>query len=148
MKYQLTLEIAVPREELARLYVDPKNWPSWQKNLVSYEVVSGENREAGSKIRLVNRFGKKEIEILETVEANDLPDVYTCTYEAPGAWNRVVNRFTPIGSDRTRWEFDSEFDCRGMLRIMSLLMPGMFRRSSLQEMQAFKTFAEGSVHRG
>lgn len=144
MKYTITLEIAVQRDKLVKLYLDPANWSKWQEGLVTYEILSGENRQAGSKTKLVNRFGKKEIEILETVEVNQLPDVFTCTYEAVGAWNRVENRFTSVTPDKTKWEFSTEFKCRGMLKLKSIIVPGMFRKSSLKEMEAFKKFAEQS----
>lgn len=144
MKYTLSLDVEVPRETLVQLYVNPQHWPKWQDSLVSYELLSGENRQAGSKTKLVNRFAKKNIEIGETVEVNRLPELYTCTYEAAGTWNRVENRFENISAHKTRWEFHTEFKCGAMLKVMSLLMPGMFRKASLKEMMAFKKFAEQS----
>lgn len=62
--------------------------------------------------------------------------------DAPGAWNRVINRFTELGRDETRWEFESEFRCTGFLRIVAFLMPGMFCKASLKDMTHFKKFAE------
>lgn len=122
MKYVHELEIDCPRDRVVELYADPENWPAWQDSLAGYQIVSGSGRVEGMKTRLSNRFGGRVVEIVETVEANRLPDELVCTYEAQGAWNRVVNRFTEIAPGKTRWEFDTEFRCRGMLRVMSLLL--------------------------
>jgi hypothetical protein len=142
MRYTLQLEIEVPRPKLVGLFIDPEHWFNWQENLVSYDVLTGDNRETGAKTRILNRFGKKTIEIFEIVESNRLPDEFICTYEAKGAWNRVIHRFTESTPDRTLWQFDSEFRCGGILKLLSTLMPGMFRRASNKELHAFKDFAE------
>lgn len=42
--------------------------------------------------------------------------------------------------------FDTEFKCSGLLKLMSIIMPGMFRKSSLKEMESFKRFAEHTEH--
>ena len=57
----------------------------------------------------------------------------------------MTNRFVEFGGNETRWEFDTEFRCTGLLKIMALLMPEMFRRASLKEMISFKTFAKSSA---
>ncbi len=84
--------------------------------------------------------------VTETVEVKNLPEEMTCIYEAPGnwvgAWNRVTNRFRELEPNKTQWEFESEFRCRGLLKVMSFLMPGMFQKASFKEMNNFKMFAE------
>ena len=142
MKYRLELEIDCPREKVAALYADPENWREWQQGLVSWSMISGEARNDGAKTRLVNRFGRRDVEIVEKVESNRLPETLICTYEAEGAWNRVVSRFSETDAGTTLWEFETEFRCRGLLRLAGLLMPGMFRKASMKEMQAFRRFAE------
>ena len=142
MKYKLTLEIECPRDQLVEFYIDPENWSQWQKKLVRYELINGKDRVVGAKTKIINRFRKKDIEIMETIEVMDIPVKYTCIYEAPGAWNRVENNFIALDENRTLWEFESEFKCSGILKILTIFMPGMFRNASLNEMQAFKGFAE------
>ncbi len=146
MKYTLVLDIDVPRDMVVSQYINPGNWHRWQESLVSVESLGGIDREVGSKTKIVNKFGRKNIEVIETVEVNEIPELFTCTYEAPGAWNRVENRFKEMDSGNTRWEFDSEFKCQGFLKIMSVVMPGMFRRASLKEMRAFKLFVEQHIN--
>ena len=142
MEYTLQLDIAVPRSTLVELYDDPGNWPRWQAGFISSEHLSGQPRQAGAKTKLVQKVGGRETEIVETIETRNLPDELVCIYEAKGAWNRVVNRFVEIGPDQTRWEFETEFRCTGIVKLMSVLMPGMFRKASMKEMESFKAFAE------
>jgi len=82
----------------------------------------------------------------ETVEVKNLPEEYTCIYEAPGnwlgAWNRVTSRFRALEPEKTQWQFESDFRCRGLLKIMSFLKPGLFQKASAKEMKNFKLFAE------
>ena len=144
MKYSLELEIEAPRSRVVELYDDPENWPKWQESFVRSELIMGADREVGSKTKLVHKIGRRDTEIIETIEAKNLPEEIICTYEAKGTWNRVVSRFTEVNPERTRWIFESEFRCGGILRIMSMLMPGMFRKASLKEMRSFKKMADGS----
>lgn len=145
MKYTLEVEIALPSKRVVELFENPENWPKWQPSLISYEQINGSVGETGSKTRLVHKMGGKEVEMIETVESNNLPEKYTVTYEAKGAWNRVVNSFIEEGPDRTKWVFETEFKCSGFLKVMAFLMPGMFKKQSRKDMQRFKDFAENGV---
>lgn len=142
MKYTLELDIAAPRSTVVGIFDNPHNWPKWQESLVSWNPLGGTARDIGARTRLVNRVGFGNVEMTETIESKNLPEEITCLYEARGAWNRVVNRFVEIDSTRTRWVFESEFRCTGILRMLNLIMPGMFRRASLKEMNSFKRLAE------
>ena len=87
--------------------------------------------------------------MIEAVEVKNLPDEMVCIYEAPGfwlgAWNRVVNRFREVAPNRSMWETENEFRCRGLLKVMATLMPGMFRAATLKEMSQFKAFVEREI---
>ena len=146
MKYTVTVEIEAALEDVISLFDDPANWSKWREGFVSAEPLRGDLGTEGSQAKLVNRVGGRDTVMIETVERKTLPDEMTCVYEAPGfwlgAWNRVTNRFRPLGSHRSAWELESEFRCRGILKVMSVLMPGMFREATLKEMRRFKGFAE------
>ena len=146
MHYTVTVNIDVPRSTVVQYFATPDHWEHWREGLVRYEPMFGQPGEEGSKVKLINQLGGRTIEMVETVEVENLPEETTCIYEAPGkwmgAWNRVTNRFYVGGANTTRWELDSEFRCRGLLKIMSLLMPGMFKKATLKEMYQFKRFAE------
>ena len=142
MKYTLEIDLDLPRERVIELFDDPDNLPKWQPGLISFEHASGEPGQPGAKTRLKYVFGKREIDMAETIEARNLPDEFTAIYEAKGAWNRVENRFVETGPSQAKWIFDTEFRCGGMLKVMAFFMPGMFKRSSIKDMQRFKAFAE------
>ncbi|MCB1910075.1 MAG: SRPBCC family protein [Rhodocyclaceae bacterium] len=142
MKYTLKLTIDSPRENVCKLFGNPQNWSKWQGTFVGYESISGDAGYAGSKTKLIHKFGKRQTEMVETVEANNLPEEMVCIYEAPSAWNRVVYRFKEISPQETELEFESEFKCSGFLKILAFLMPGMFKRASQKDMNAFKKFVE------
>lgn len=142
MRYELEMDIALPRARVVELFADPDNWPEWQETLISAEHFEGTPGEPGARTRLLHKFGRRETAMVETIESKRLPHEMTCTYEARGAWNRVVNRFLEVAPDRTRWVFESECRFSGAFRIVAFLMPGMFRKASLREMSAFRKFAE------
>jgi len=142
MTYTLEVSIARPRANVFELFENPNHWLKWQDSLVRWEALEGTPGHSGARAKLTHQFGRREIEMVETVESKHLPEEMTCIYTAPGAWNRVTHRFVEMGSHETRWIFDTEFRCTGVLRLMAFLRPGMFRNASLKDMTSFKTFAE------
>lgn len=144
MQYTLKLNINLSRKRVIELFDNPDNWGKWQESLISYETVSGNTGETGSKTKLLHSLGRRKTEMIETVELNKLPKEMVCIYEAPRAWNRVVYRFTEVSSSETLWELDSEFRCSGFLKVMTFLMPGMFKKATKKDMDSFKKFAESN----
>ena len=43
---------------------------------------------------------------------------------------------------RTAWTMDTVFSCKGMMWLMTTLMPGMFKKQTRATMSAFRDFAE------
>ncbi len=142
MRYSITETIGRPRSEVAALFEDPANLPHWQEAFVSLEPLSGPPGAAGSKTRLTYRMGRREIVMEETIEENALPERFTAVYEAPGVWNRCANHFSEPAPGRTDWRMENEFRCRGFMRLMTLFLPGMFRRQTAKSMADFRRFAE------
>ena len=144
MKYTLELEINLPRNRVIELFDNPDNLKKWQPDLISFEHLSGEAGQVGAKSRLRYRTGKREFEMIETITVNKLPDEFSGTYEGKGFWNKVENRFSESGADKTKWVLDSEFKVGGIMKIMSIFMPGLFKKQSLKFMKQFKEFAENA----
>ena len=62
---------------------------------------------------------------------------------AEGMWSAARERLTEAGPDTTLWVSENEYRFSSVLmRLVGLLMPGTFRKQSLQHMQDFKAFAE------
>lgn len=143
MKYTLELEIDQPREVVGELIGDPELRAAWQPDLLGIELLEGEPGKTGSIAIIKYRMGQAVLEMKETIVENQLPDHFACTYEADKVWNLVVNAFEDTPSGGTKWVFTSEFRCRGFLKILAILLPGMFRKQSLKYMKQFKDYAEG-----
>jgi hypothetical protein len=143
MKYTNEIEIELPVNRVVELFDDPQNLKYWMKGLISFENLSGEPGQPGAKSKLRFKEGKREIEMIETVTVRNLPDEFSGTYELPGAWNGVTNRFADLGNGKTKYISESEFKFKGIaMQVISYLMPGAFKKQSYKYMKAFKEFAE------
>ena len=142
MRYKVEIVIDSPRDQLIEIFDNPENLGKWQPTLLGIEHVEGVERTKGAKSRLRYKQGKGEMEMIETVLVYNLPDEFSCTYEANGVLNINMNYFTSEG-DRTRWVTDTEFQFSSVpMKIMGALMPFMFKAQTRKMMQNFKTFAE------
>jgi len=143
MKYDIEIDIQVPRPRVVALFDDSENLKEWQPGLVSFEPISGPPGEVGSQSRLRYKMGKREIEMVETVTRRDLPDVFAGTYEAKGVHNEVTNHFIAVDDTTTRWRLVTEFTFTTLpMKIMGSLLPSAFKKQSVQFMEQFKAFAE------
>ena len=142
LEYTNEVRIALPRDKVIALFDDPGNMKHWQPGLLSFEPVSGEPVRLGARSRLRYRMGGREIEMIETITARDLPEVFSGTYEAKGVVNHVENRFAEDGPDATLWTTRNTFHCTGIMRLFTWLMPGSFKKQTQVYLEHFKAFAE------
>ncbi len=146
MRYQLELDIDRPRERVVELFLDPDNLTKWQPDLVSVERISGDGpRDVGAKTKQTHKMGGRDVEVIETITAHNYPDEFSATYESDGVWNLIENRLLEAGAERTHWILQSELKCSNfVMRLMTIFLPGMFKRQTLTFMKRFKEFAESS----
>ncbi len=144
MKYTAEISISLPREKVIELFDNPDNLKHWQPGFISFELISGNFGQSGSKYRLKYKMGKREIEMIETITKRDLPDEFSATYEAKGVWNKVKNTFSEPIPGTSLWHSENEFKFKGFMKVMTFLMPGAFKKQSLNYMKLFKAFAEGA----
>ena len=153
MKYINSIEIALPREKVARLLADPAQLPMWLRGMVLHEPVSGIHGQLGATSRVVMQSGDRTMELTETITRRDPADLYAIPEavvvhfdrEAVGAgmWSDVRDRLTETDQETTLWTSESEYRFRGLLmRLMGLFMRRAFHKQSQQHMQDFKAFAE------
>lgn len=153
MKYTVSIEIALPRERVAQLLADPEQLPKWLRGMVVHEPLSGVHGQVGTKSRVVMQMGQQRFEATETitrrdpVELHGIPRDSVVRFEreivGKGMWSAARERLTEAGPEATLWESENEYRFSGlMMRLVGLLMPGAFRKQSLQHMQDFKAFAE------
>ncbi|MEM7092798.1 MAG: SRPBCC family protein [Actinomycetota bacterium] len=141
MEYRTEVTIALPRDRVVAHFDDPDNLGKWQDGFVSMEHVSGEYGEAGMVSKLVYETRGRKMELTETIESRNLPDEFIAVYETGGVWNRHVNRFHDEG-ETTRYVTDTEFRCKGLVRVLMAIRPSMFKKETLKNMERFKAFAE------
>lgn len=143
MKYQVEVTIDRPRAEVIKLFDNSDNLFQWMEGLQLFEHLSGTPGEVGAKSKLIFKMRNREITMIETITSKNLPDEFSGTYEAPGAFNIVNNYFESLNDQQTRYIAHQEFkfDSLGM-KMMSAIFPGMFKKQSLKHMNHFKEFAE------
>ncbi len=143
IKYTVSIDIDLPRPRVIELFDNPANLSHWMKGLQAFEPLSGQPGQPGAKARLVFQMGRRRMEMIETIVARNLPHEYTGTYEAPGVFNIVCNRFEELGPQRTRLISENEFQFRSLfMKVIGFLMKGAFPKQSLKYLADFKTFAE------
>jgi hypothetical protein len=153
MKYTVSIEIALPRERVVQLLADPEHWSKWLRGLVLHQLLSGVQGQVGSKSRVVMQMGQQTFECTETITRREPVDLHGIPSESvvhfereivgKGMWSATRDRLTESGPETTLWVSENEYRFSGFLmRLMGLLMPGAFRKQSLQHMQDFKAFAE------
>ena len=144
MKYTTEVTIARLPDKVLETLADSRHYSEWMDTLVSQEVLEGEPGQVGTKTRLSHKMGRREVAMVETITQRDDPRQMTATYEADGVWNQALNRFEALEDGGTRWVMETEFRCKGVMWLMTKIMPSMFKRQTEKTMNAFKTFIESS----
>ena len=143
MKYTTRILIDLPREEVIRKMDSTENMKHWQRGLVGVEHLSGTPGEVGAKMKISYKFGKREMDLIETIAENNFPEEFHASYETKGMKNMQYNYFTENNQGQTLWKSDSEFIASSFgLRVMMFLMPGAFKKQTKKYMEDFKNFAE------
>ncbi|HET8670004.1 MAG TPA: SRPBCC family protein [Candidatus Saccharimonadales bacterium] len=153
MKYTVSIEIALPLERVAQLLADPANIPKWLRGVILHEPLNGLHGQVGTKSRVVMETGQQKFEVIETItrrepaDLRNIPKGSVVHFEreivGEGMWSAAHERLTEAGPNTTLWESENEYRFSSlMMRLVGLLMPGTFRKQSLQHMQDFKAFAE------
>lgn len=142
MKYSKEILINLPREEVIAKMENPNNFKHWQKGFISYKHLSGDPGHEDARSKLKFKMGTREIEMIETIEKNSLPNKLFVNYDAKGVFNRQKNYFEKVNDSSTRWISDNEFEFSGFMKIIAFLMPGSFKKQTYEYMKDFKAFAE------
>ncbi len=153
MKYTVSIEIAMPQREVAQLLADPTHLPKWLRGMVLHEPLSGVHGHLGTKSRVVLQMGEQKIEGIETITRREPADLtripkggvvhFEREIVTGDMWSVARERLTEAGPNTTLWVSENEYRFSSLLmRLMGFLMPGSFRKQSLQHMQDFKAFAE------
>ncbi len=144
MKYTLEIEINQPIDQLVELFDNEDNLFKWMNGLQSIEHLEGKPGEKGSTTKMLFKEGKREVEMIETIIENKLPEEFIATYEAKGVYNLAKINFVSITDTKTKYVSEQEFQFKGFIKLIGLLMPGMFKKQTYKYLKMFKEFAENN----
>ncbi|NNC94046.1 MAG: SRPBCC family protein [Chitinophagales bacterium] len=144
MKFTCSVEINDSRDKVVKLFKDPSNLKEWQEGFVSMDSIRGAVGEVGAKTKFVYDTSGGRIELIETIQKNDLPEEFVALYEAKQMTNTMANKFSIVNSDKTRWEAQIDYlSFNGFVpKLMAKFMPGMFKKQTQKWLDNFKEFAE------
>lgn len=97
VKYTNSIEIRLPRDQVAQMLADPAHLPKWLRGMVVHEPISGAHGQLGTRSRVIMQSGKREFEATETITRRDPEDLgricsgaavhFEREIVAPGVWS-------------------------------------------------------------
>ena len=142
MKYELQIELDLPRDRTFELLENTDHVTSWQPNLQKFELLKGEAGEVGAVSLLVHTLHGRNVQTIETITKRTVPMLLAATYESKGIIKKVVHRLQELPDDRTRWHLETEASKTGLMSLVSSLAPGRFKKETLVYMDRFKAFTD------
>ncbi|WP_339756210.1 SRPBCC family protein [uncultured Winogradskyella sp.] len=146
MKYTTEILIQKPIEYVIRKMDSSENMKHWQEGLVSTEHISGTPGMFGAKMKLNYGFGKRKMELVETITKQNFPEEIHATYSTKGIRNIQQNYFKSTGDSCTKWIATNEFQPTNFkMNAMLFLMPKAFKKQTKTYMANFKNFVEQGI---
>ena len=146
MQYTTEILIKKPIEEVIKKMDSAENMKHWQEGLVSTEHISGIPGELGAKMRLNYSFGKRKMDITETITKQGFPNELHATYSTKGIRNIQENYFESQKDGHTKWIAKNEFQPTTLkMSAMLFLMPRAFKKQTKKYMLNFKNFVEQGI---
>lgn len=144
MKFIASIDINKPRELVARFFADPQYLGEYQDGFVRKELISGNAGQEGAVSNMYYKYGKRDMELQETIRSNKLPDRFEAFYHHKHMDNTFVATFTALDESTTRYSMEVDYVRINwiMPRLMAILFPGMYRKQGEKWMQNFKAFVE------
>jgi len=144
MKYLLVTNIQKPLEEVVRHWQNPENLVHWQEGFQGYDLISGEPGAVGSKTMLHYNINGRPLDLEETITENNLPHSFSGIYDCEPMTNTMTCRFSTNEDGSTRYESEFEYTrVKGlMMKVMTTLFPGMFRKQTQKWNDNFKNWVE------
>lgn len=144
MKFKGFIDINKPQNKVVELFADPAYLGEYQDGFVKKELISGKMGEDGAVSKLYYKYGKRDMELTETVIANRLPESFEGSYHHVHMDNTMKCVFVPLEENKTRYEYEFHYMRINwiMPKLMAILFPGMYRKQGEKWMRQFKEFVE------
>lgn len=101
MKYEIKLQIDLPRADVIEKLDNVANMKHWQRGLVSAEHISGTPGETGAQMKLSYQMGKRRFYLIETITKRNFPEEFHATYETKGVKSTQENYFSETHEGNT-----------------------------------------------
>ena len=144
MKFKGSIDIDQPRNKAVELFADPKNLKQYQDGFVKKKLVSGTEGKDGAVSKMYYKYGKRDMELTETITENRLPDSFEASYHHKHMDNTMKCSFVVLKNNRTNYEYEFEYTRINwiMPKLMAILSPSMYRKQGEKWMKQFKEFVE------
>lgn len=144
MKHKGSIEIEKPREEVVKYFADPNYLGEYQDGFVKKDIISGELGAEGTVSKMYYKYGKRDMELTETIIANQLPEFFEASYHHIHMDNFMRCTFVTLDENRTRYEYEFEYTRINwiMPKLMAILFSGVYRKQGEKWMKQFKEFVE------
>lgn len=146
MKFSCNTVIMLPKARVIELFNNPDNLVHWQDGFIKFEHLEGTPGAVGSKALMSYKVNNKALDITENILVNNLPHEFTGLYEYAPMTNTMQNLFEELSANETKYVANIEYtQLNGiMVKIMTFLFPGMFKKQVKKWMDQFKDFAENA----
>ena len=146
MQYATEIIIKKPIGEVIKKMDSTENMKHWQEGLESTEHISGIPGVIGAKMRLNYSFGKRNMEIIETIIKSDFPSEFHATFTTKGVRNIQENYFESTEGGFTKWTCKNNYEPTSFaMSAMLFLMPKTFKKQTKTYMTNFKYFVENGT---
>ena len=144
MKFQGSIDINKSRDTVVALFTNPQYLKEYQDGFVKKELVSGEEGQDGAISKIYYKYGSRDMELTETITANQLPDSFDASYHHKHMDNTMKCTFTSLGDNTTRYYYEFEYTRINwfMPKLIAILFPGMYQKQVKKWMKQFKEFVE------
>lgn len=138
--FHLTIEIALPREKVVKLYTNRALYKHWQPGLLSDEKLPVKQGQPQHK--LTYKGGRRKLVMTETILRDDLPAAYDQQFDLKGITNILKNKFEARDNQTTIWTSEVEYRFKGLKNLIATYLRSGFEKQSMIIMKNFKGFAE------
>ena len=144
MKYSGSVEINKPIDLVTKLFMDKNHLGEYQDGFVRKELIEGNEGQNGAISKMYYKYGKRDMELTETIVANKLPSTFEAFYHHKHMDNTMKCQFTSIDKNTTRYDYEFEYVRMNwiMPRLIAILFPSVYRKQGDKWMQQFKAFVE------
>ncbi|MEE4178505.1 MAG: SRPBCC family protein [Bacteroides sp.] len=140
MKYNCSVELDLPIDQVIRLWDDEAHFAEWQDGFQSIVHLEGTPNTPGARSKIIFHQGKNVIELTETILSNKLPEEKKALYDHQHMTNIQTTCFEPLAGQKTRYFSEVEYSkFNGLMpKILAFLFPGLFKKQSQRWMQNLK----------